>query len=147
MLQTLEVGLGGVPVALRVKDAVEQPCLPPGVAARIRRLEDLAGPLHTDGKGRGDAQHMGAEAVAVDENPGWILLVAFHSLGNFDLQLFLAEAGPSGAVDRNDSLSVEGVSKHHSQTVTLIIISMYETLGFGPKTHPIVSGEAKRHSR
>jgi hypothetical protein len=90
---------------------------------------------------------MGAEAVAVDENPGWILLVTFHSLGNFDLQLFLAEAGPPGTVDRNDGLPVEGVSKHHSQTVTLIIISMYETLGFGPKTHPIVSGEAKRHSR
>jgi hypothetical protein len=90
---------------------------------------------------------MGSEAVAVDENLGRILLIAFHSLGNFDLQLFLAEAGPPGTVDRNDGLPVEGVSKHHSQTVALIIIIMYETLGLGPKAHQIVSGEAKRHSR
>jgi hypothetical protein len=110
------------------------------VAAGIRRFENLAGPLYTDGEGRGDAQHMSAEAVAVDEDPGRILLVPFHSLGNLDLQLFLAEAGPPGAVDRNDGLSVKGVSKHHSQTVALIIIIMYETLGLGPKTHSIIGG-------
>ncbi len=86
---------------------------------------------------------MSTEAVAVDEDPGRILLVAFHSLGNLDLldlQLFLAEAGPPGAVDRNDGLYVKGISKYHSQAVALIIIIMYETHVLGPETHPIVGG-------
>ncbi len=58
MLRTLEIGLGDVPVALGVEDAVEQPRLPPGVAAGIGRLEDLAGPLHTDAeRERGHPAH------------------------------------------------------------------------------------------
>ena len=62
VLRTLEVGSGGVPVALGVEEAVEQPRLPPGVAAGIRRLEHLAG------EWRGNSQHMGAEAVTVDKD-------------------------------------------------------------------------------
>jgi hypothetical protein len=56
---------------------------------------------------------MGAEAVTVDKDPGGVLLVAFNSLGNFDLQLFLAEAGSLGAVYRHNCLPMEGIAKHH----------------------------------
>jgi hypothetical protein len=90
---------------------------------------------------------MSAEAVAVDENPGRILLIAVHTLGNLDLQLFLAETGPPGAVDRNGGLTVKSISKYHRQAIALIIVVMYEALGLGPEANLIVDRQAERHSR
>ncbi len=81
---------------------------------------------------------MGAEAVTVDKDPGWVLLVAFNSLGNFDLQLFLAEAGPLGAIQRHHGLAMKSIAEHHSQAVTLIIIIMDEALGLGPEDHLVI---------
>jgi len=109
MLRALEVGLGSVPVGLGVEEAVEQPRLPPGVTAGIGRLEHLASPLHTHSEWRGNSQHMSAEAVTVDKDPRRVLLVAFNSLGNFDLQFRLAEAGPLGAEQRHYGLPMEGI--------------------------------------
>jgi len=52
---------------------------------------------------------MSAEAVTVDKDPRRVLLVAFNSLGNFDLQFRLAEAGPLGAEQRHYGLPMEGI--------------------------------------
>jgi hypothetical protein len=81
---------------------------------------------------------MGAEAVTVNKDPGWVLLVAFNSLGNFDLQLFLAEAGPLGAIQRHHGLAMKSIAEHHSKAVTLIIIIMDEALGLGPEDHLVI---------
>jgi hypothetical protein len=81
---------------------------------------------------------MGAEAVTVDKDPGWVLLVAFNSLGNLDLQLFLAEAGSLGTIDRHYGLAMKSIAKHHGEAVTLIIVIVDEALGLGPEHHLIV---------
>jgi hypothetical protein len=83
---------------------------------------------------------MGAEAVTVDKDPGRVLLVAFNSLGNFDLQLFLAEAGPLGAIQRHYRLAMKSIAEHYGQAVTLVVIIMDEALGLGPEDHPVVGG-------
>jgi hypothetical protein len=81
---------------------------------------------------------MSAEAVTVDKDPRRVLLVAFNSLGYFDLQFRLAEAGPLGAKQRHYGLPMEGIPEHHCQAVTLIIIIMDEALGLGPEDHLII---------
>ncbi len=142
ILRALEVDSGSIPEALGVEDAVEQPRLPSGVAAGANRLEDLPGPLHTDGKGGRNAQHMSAKAVAVDEDSGGILLVVVHTLGDLDLQLLLAEAGPPGAVDGDHRLAVKGISEHYCQAITLIVVVVDEALGPGPEAH--LQGHSRR---
>jgi hypothetical protein len=64
----------------------------------------------------------------------------------FDLQLFLAEAGPLGTIQRHHGLPMEGIPEHHCQAVTLIIIIMDEALGLGPEDPLIVGGQAKGHT-
>jgi hypothetical protein len=70
-----------------------------------------------------------------------------HTLGDLDLQLLLAEAGPPGAVDGDHCLAVKGISEHYCQAITLIVVVVDEALGLGPEAHLVIDREPKGHSR